>query len=118
MHEGSLKVEYQAVTLATYTVEVEDDHRHLRTVSNPRLVETPFRSPQLTLWTLGPDDWLLYWRTPDLAPARRKQKAHEIVQQVLFDLADVERAVGAEGLPVPHPWLRIMPKDPPRQTEE
>jgi len=48
VYEGSLKIEYQAVTLATYSVEVDDDHRHLRAVSNPRLVETPFRSPQLT----------------------------------------------------------------------
>jgi hypothetical protein len=49
-----VKVEYKAVTLATYTVEVEDDHRHLRQVSHPRLVETPFRSPQLTRLHLRP----------------------------------------------------------------
>jgi hypothetical protein len=118
VYDGSLKVEYQAVTLATYRVEVEDDHRHLRTVSTPRLVQTPFRSPQLTLWTLSPDDWLLYWRTSDLAPARRKQKAVEISQQVLFDLAELEQAVGAEGVVVPHPWLRVVPQDAPLETEE
>jgi hypothetical protein len=59
-----------------------------------------------------------YWRTPEPAPARRKRTAHEIVQQVLFDLAEVEQAVGAEGVAVPHPWLRVVPKDPARQTEE
>jgi hypothetical protein len=26
---------------------------------NPHLIETGYRSPQLTLWTLGPDEWLL-----------------------------------------------------------
>lgn len=77
--DGSLKIEYQAVTLATYTVEVEDDHRHLRTVSNPRLVETPFRSPQLTLWNLDPDDWVLSWRMPDPLPVRRRRNAHELI---------------------------------------
>jgi hypothetical protein len=118
VHEGSLKIEYQAVTLATYSVEVEDDHRHLRAVSNPRLVETPFRSPQLTLWTLGPDDWLLSWRTPDALPVRRKRPVHELVQQVLFDLAEVEQAVGAEGVAAPHPWLRMVPKDPPDEHTE
>jgi hypothetical protein len=118
VYEGSLKVEYQAVTLATYTVEVEDDHRHLRTVSEGRLVETPFRSPQLTLWTLGPDDWLLYWRTPDLVPLRRKRWASEISQQVLFDLAEVEQAVGAEGVAAPYPWLRVVPKEFPHQTQQ
>jgi hypothetical protein len=106
------------VTLATYTVEVEDDHRHLRTVSNPRLVQTPFRSPQLTLWTLSPDDWVLYWRTPDVTSIRRKRTAHEISQQVLFDLAEVEQAVGAEGATVQHPWLRIVPKAPPGESQE
>jgi len=118
VHEGSLKIEYQAVTLATYRVEVEDDRKHLRAVSNPRLVETPFRSPQLTLWTLSPDEWVLYWRTPDPVPARRKRPAYEISQQVLFDLAEVEQAVGAEGVARPHPWLRVVPKDTPGQTEE
>src|SRR5260370_32057030 len=118
VYDGSLKVEYQAVTLATYSVEVEDDHRHLRTVSNPHLVETPFRSPQLTLWTLSPDDWALYWRTPEVTPVRRKRPTYEISQQVLFDLTEMEQAAGGEGVTVPHPWLRVVPKDPPRQTEE
>ena len=71
-----------------------------------------------TLWTLGPDNWVLYWRTPDPVPARGTRNAHEIIQHVLFDLAEVERAVGAEGVGGPHPWLRVVPKDPPRQTEE
>ncbi len=67
---------------------------------------------------LAPDDWVLYWRTPDPAPARGTRKAHEIIQQVLFDLAEVEQAVGGEDVAVPHPWLRVVPKDPARQTEE
>jgi putative transposase len=118
VYEGSLKVEYQAVTLATYSVEVEDDHRHLRAVSNPRLVQTPFRSPQLTLWTLGPEDWVFYWRAEPYARSHRKRLASEISQQVLFDLAEVKRAVGAEGLSGPHPWLRVMRQDAPGETEE
>ena len=85
VYEGSLKVEYQAVTLATYSVEVDDDHRQVRQVSNPHLIQTPFRSPQLTLWTLGPDDWVFYWRAKPYARSRRKRTAHEISQQVLFE---------------------------------
>ncbi len=73
---------------------------------------------QLTLWTLSPDDWLLYWRTPDALPIRRKRPASEISQQVLFDLAELEQAIGAEGVARPHPWLQIVPKDPVQQTEE
>ena len=44
VYEGSLKIEHQAVTLSKYTVELQDDHRRLREVSNPRLADTPFRS--------------------------------------------------------------------------
>ena len=47
VYDGSLKVEYQAVTLSTYRVELQDDHKHLQAVSTPRLASTPFRSPQL-----------------------------------------------------------------------
>jgi hypothetical protein len=118
VYDGSLKVEYQAVTLSTYRVELQDDHKHLQAVSNPRLMSTPFRSPQLALFDLGPHEWLLYWRTPDPVPARHKRKAHEIIQYVLFDLAEVERAVGAEGVVVPHPWLRVVPRESAHETEE
>jgi hypothetical protein len=29
----------------------------------------------------------------------------------------MEQAVGAEGLSVPHPWLRVVPKAPSGETE-
>src|SRR5260370_18610224 len=48
VYDGSLKVEYQAVTLATYSAEVEANHRHLRQVTSPRLGPPPFRPPPLT----------------------------------------------------------------------
>jgi hypothetical protein len=50
------------VTLSKYAVELQEDRKHLREVSNPRLADTPFRSPQLTLIDIGPHEWLLYWR--------------------------------------------------------
>jgi hypothetical protein len=28
VYEGSLKIEYKAVTLSKYTVELQDDHKH------------------------------------------------------------------------------------------
>jgi hypothetical protein len=50
VYEGSLKVEYQAVTLSKYSVQLQEDRKHVREVSHPRLADTPFRSPQLELF--------------------------------------------------------------------
>jgi transposase len=97
VYEGSLKVEHQAVTLSTYTVDLQDDHKHLRAVSSPRLAKTPFRSPQLLLFDLGPHEWLLYWRTPDHTPARSRRRVRGIVQLPLFDPEPQDMAVGADA---------------------
>jgi hypothetical protein len=59
VYEGTLKLEYQAVTLSKYRVERHDDRNHIKDVSQPRVAETVFRSPQLALFDLGPDEWLL-----------------------------------------------------------
>jgi hypothetical protein len=101
VYEGTLKVEYKAVTLSKYTVELQEDHKHLRQVSNPRLADTPFRSPQLTLIDVGPHEWLLYWRVPSYALARRKRpQTGVLVQLPLFDLPAEAKAVGADNTSV------------------
>src|SRR6266704_3572786 len=109
VYNGSLKVEYQAVTLSTYTVDEADDHKHLSQVSHPRLADTPFRSPQLALFDLGPGEWLLYWKTPELAPARRRRRVAGIIQLPLFDSEPIDLAVGAdEGRDAPHPRFHLQ----------
>lgn len=95
VYEGSLTIEYKAVTLSKYSVALQEDRKHLREVSHPRLAQTPFRSPQLTLIDLGPHEWLLYWRVPPYAPRRRIHRARGIVQLPLFDLSMIDMAVGA-----------------------
>jgi hypothetical protein len=121
VYEGSLKVEYQAVTLAKYSVELQDDHKHLQAVSHPRVIETPFRSPQLTLIDLGPGEWLLYWKTPDRAPAHRKCRITAILQLPLFDPPPIDLAVGTDGGSVEPPsrtHLQLVPKPTPDQDAE
>ncbi len=106
-------MEYQAVTLSKYTVELQEDRKHLKSVSNPRLADTPFRSPQLTLIDLGPHEWVLFWRTPEYAPARSPRRAQGIVQLRLFDIPAQEKAVEANGTnPVAqlHSSLHLVPK--------
>src|SRR6266700_3418254 len=110
VYEGSLKIEHQAVTLSTYTVEQQDDHKHLQAVKNPRLRETPFRSPQLALFDLKPGEWLLYWKT-DPAPTHRRRHVPGMVQLPLFELSPLDIAVGADemrSLARPHPSLHLV----------
>ncbi len=105
VYEGTLKLEYQVVTLSKYRVELHDDHKHIKDVSNPRLAETVFRSPQLTLFDLGPDEWLLYWKAPSYALRRRKQSGTKVTQLVLFEVPVQEEVAGAETA---SSFLRLM----------
>ena len=34
-------------------MEWEEDNKHIKEGKNPRLIETGYRSPQLTLWSVG-----------------------------------------------------------------
>jgi transposase len=111
IYEGSLKIEHQAVTLSQYEVKLQEDRKHLHTVSHPRAHVTPFRSPQLTLFDLGPDGWVMYWKTPDQPKVRNLRREQDIVQLSLFGSESLASAVGSEtasqsGGPRPH--LRLL----------
>src|SRR5947209_17773071 len=105
VYEGTLKIEYQAMTLSKYTVELQEDRKHLKAVSNPGLAETPFRWPQLTLIDIGPHEWVLYWRIPPYAAARRRHKGREMLQLELFDDLSTQQVVETEA---PYPRLRLI----------
>lgn len=112
VYEGSLKIEYKTVLLSKYSVQLQEDRKHLREVSNPRLAETPFHSPQLTLIDVAPHEWLLYWRLPSSARAHRKRRIEGIVQLPLFDLSPLEKVIGANELnqgQQPHAFLHLVP---------
>ena len=101
------------MTLAKSGVERESDRKQVQKVGSPRLVETPFRSPQLTLFDGGPGEWGLYWRTPDYAPRVRKRRTPGLVQPPLFDLQPVEKVVGGNDIsvaPSPHSYLYLAPR--------
>jgi len=49
-------------------------------VKNPRLIETGYQSPQLKLWTLGPDEWLLFLKLPDYAARKKPQRKPDVIQ--------------------------------------
>ena len=79
LYTSTLKVEYQDEDLAFYTVAWHEDNKHITEVSNPRVIETGYRSPQLTLFTLGPDEWLLFKKLPAYA-AHKKRKKLNVLQ--------------------------------------
>jgi hypothetical protein len=115
IYEGSLKVEKEAVTLSEYEVSIKDDHKHVQAVRSARAHETPFRSPQLMLFDLGPDGWILYWKTPDQAPPRRKHRVEGIVQLPLFEVSQRLLAVGADAgseVKRPRPPLHLVGEQP------
>ncbi|MBO0797064.1 MAG: hypothetical protein J2P36_39800, partial [Ktedonobacteraceae bacterium] len=81
IYTSTLKIEYQETELAFYTKEVK----------NPRLIETGHQSPQLRLWTLGPDEWLLFLKLPDDAARKKPQRKPEVIQLPLLDLDENQR---------------------------
>ena|SRR6266481_4569274 len=64
--------EYQATTFSLYSFRLSSDQQQIDEVTNPRRLETHFRSPQLDLWQLSDTEWLLALRRPEPA-ARKKQ---------------------------------------------
>src|SRR5579875_2691514 len=89
-YTSTLKIEYQETELAFYTLEWEDN-KHIKEVKNPRLIETGYRSPQLTLWTLGPDEWLLFLKLPDYAARKKPQRKPDVIQLPLLDPDENQR---------------------------
>jgi putative transposase len=88
IYTSTLKVEYDETELAFYTVAWHEDNKHITEVSYPRLIETSYRSPQLTLWTLGPDEWLLFQKLPDYAMRKKPHKTPDIRQLPLAFLEE------------------------------
>ncbi len=94
IYDGSITVEYQTVTLSKYRVEQAPDRKQIKQVSNPRLAKTPFRSPQLTLIDVGPDEWRLYWRAPSYQQRQRPPALSGMVQLPFVDFETVAQVVG------------------------
>jgi transposase len=94
VHDGSITVEYQAVTLSRYHVELQEDRKQIEQVSNANLAQHPFRSPQLTLIDVSPSEWRLYWRAPSYQPKRRIRAISDMVQLPLFDQETIASSRG------------------------
>jgi hypothetical protein len=75
-------VEYQTTALALYSITFQPDHEQIAEVTNPRRIQTPFRSQQLDLWQLSETEWLLALRRPEPAPQRNQGKIVPLARQL------------------------------------
>ena len=80
-----MRLSNQDTELAFSTMEWAEDDTHIKEVKNPSLIETGYQSSQLKLWTLGPDEWLLFLKLPDYA-SRKKRKQVNVVQPPLPEI--------------------------------
>ncbi len=81
VYEGTLKIEYQATALSLYSVRLSPDQQ-ITEVTNPRRIETHFRSPQLDLWQVSDTEWLLALRRPETGPRKKRSKIVALAEQL------------------------------------
>ena len=82
VYEETLKVEYQTTALALYSITFQRGSEQIAEVTNPRRIQTPFRSQQLDLWLLSETEWLLALRRPEPAPQRNQGKIVPLARQL------------------------------------
>ena len=83
LYNEELAVVFREQPVAYYTVEYQPDQKHFRSVTNPQLIETPYRSRQLALWELGEGEWLKILRLPSPALRTKRHAAAPVVQERL-----------------------------------
>jgi hypothetical protein len=76
LYGETLTIEFSEQPLSQYAVQYEPDHRHFRAITDRRLFETQFQSPQHALWELGEGEWLKVLRIPPPARQRRPRTLH------------------------------------------
>lgn len=84
----TLTLDYADEPLAQYHVAFEPDEQHLRDVSEPRLFEHRYPSPQPVLWEVPNGEWHLAIRLPPPRPRRLRVVGIDeldLIQPALFE---------------------------------
>ena len=84
LYGENLTAHFAEEPLAQYKVAYASTGKRLRQISESRLFETRFQSPQMYLWEHGLADWHLVLRLAEYAPQR--QLVNLAVQPPLFEL--------------------------------
>jgi hypothetical protein len=77
------QIKYQTTALALYSVRPSQDQQ-ITEVTNPRRLETRFRSPQLDLWQLSDTEWLLALRRPKPVARKKQSKFVALAEQLVL----------------------------------
>jgi hypothetical protein len=72
--------------LAQYPLISQLDWKRRRTVGKPRLFDSPYQSPRVSLWEIGAVEWFPVQRLPDDAPRAKNAEASPLRQVALFDV--------------------------------
>lgn len=88
LYAEHLTLVYRDEPLAQYRVAYQPDRRRLQTVTPAQLFETAHRSPQLSLWAWGDDEWLPVLQLPAYAP--RRPRPTGAAQPPLFALEEAD----------------------------
>lgn len=81
LYKEQLSIEFNDSLLVQYHVDYQPNHTHFRSVTDPHIYETQYRSPQLSLWKFGDDEWLKILRIP--RKVRKKPRRSNTVTQHL-----------------------------------
>jgi hypothetical protein len=85
LYGETLTVAYADTPLTHYRVSYQPNGRHIRTLTEPELFATVYRSPQLSLWQLSEDEWQKAVPLPHRQPVTRRPQVsawQELLLQV------------------------------------
>lgn len=82
LYGETLTVAVGDTPLAQYRVQYQPNLRQFRTVDEPCVFDTPYRSPQLPLWDVDEVAWIKVQRLP--RRPRSQRPALQVVQERLF----------------------------------
>lgn len=83
LYGETLTVACGDIALAVYRVSYQPDLKHLRTLTEPQLFDTCYRSPQQPLWELGEHEWLKVVR---MRPVARQARHRSMGEQAVLPL--------------------------------
>ncbi len=81
LYGKTLTVEFASTPLTQFSVSFQPDQKRFRSVKLQQRFETPYRSPQLSLWSEDEVKWLLAWKARDVERRKAVRSTPVLVMQ-------------------------------------